>query len=77
MECSLTNRVCSSRRSWRTFPHHPRTDDPVFSQDDARSLGALIPLVDRPHFVDAGHYLQADAPDAILSHMDRFLAANP
>ncbi len=70
----MRGRACAP---WRTFPHHPRTDDPVFSQDDARSLGALIPLVDRPHFVDAGHYLQEDAPDAILDHLDRFLEANP
>ena len=53
------------------------TDNPTFSQDDARSLAALIPRVDGPHFVEASHYLQEDAPAAILSHMDRFLEANP
>ena len=34
------------------------TDDPAFSQDDARSLAALIPRVDGPNFVESGHYLQ-------------------
>ena len=53
------------------------TDDPAFTQDLARSHAALIPRLDGPHFVEASHFLQEDAPEEILAQMDQFLEANP
>lgn len=51
--------------------------DPAFSQEVGRQTAALLPNAEGPHFVEASHYLQEDAPDAIIEHMDRFFAEHP
>lgn len=51
--------------------------DPGFSTEMAEQTAALLRRADGPHFVPASHYLQEDAPEAIIEHIDRFLAAHP
>lgn len=51
-------------------------EDPVFPPTLARHWKAKLPQADGPHLIsDARHYLSEDNPDALMQHLDAFLAA--
>ncbi|HZR07444.1 MAG TPA: hypothetical protein VFA79_02600, partial [Myxococcales bacterium] len=50
--------------------------DPAFRRPQLERWQNLFARVDGPHLLEgAGHFLQEDAPGAILEHMERWAAA--
>jgi haloalkane dehalogenase len=62
------------------FEHTPSlllwgAQNPVFSFEVAGHWKTLLPLASGPHFVEgAGHVLPEDRPEAVVEHLDAFLA---